>query len=74
MIESEGILGDLHVAISQAIFLTGKEVLKRGLKKGITLAKNAAPGLAENATEYYVNKGINKLNKNFRFRNNSNKQ
>ena len=41
------------------------EVLKRGVKKGATLAQNAAPELAEKATEYYVNKEINKLNKKF---------
>ena len=39
MIQSGGILGDLLVAIPQAMFLTGKEVLKRGLKKGITSEK-----------------------------------
>ena len=38
---------------------------KDALKKGITLAKVAAPGLAKKATEYYVNKGINELNKKF---------
>ena len=41
------------------------EVLKRGVKKGATLAQNAAPELAEKATEYYVNEEINKLNKKF---------
>ena len=47
------------------MFLIRVEVLKRGVKKGATLAQNAAPELAEKATEYYVNKEINKLNKKF---------
>ena len=47
------------------MFITGKEVLKRELKKGKTLAKKATPELAEKATKYYVNKEINKLNKKF---------
>ena len=47
------------------MFLIWKEVSKRGFKKGITLAKNAALELAEKATEWYVNKGINELNKKF---------
>ena len=63
IIKSGGILADLLPAIPQAMFLTEKEVLKKGLKKDITIAKNAAPELAEKATEYYVNKGINELNK-----------
>ena len=33
MIQSGGFLVDLLAAILQAIFLAGKEVLKRGLKK-----------------------------------------
>ena len=65
MIQSGGFLVDWLAAILQAIFLAGKEVLKRGLKRGITLTKNAAPELVEKATEYYVNKGINELNKKF---------
>ena len=63
IIKSGGILADLLPAIPQAMFLTEKEVLKKGLKKDITIAKNAAPELAEKATEYYVNKGINELHK-----------
>ena len=63
MIQSRGTLGDLLVAIPQTMFLTGNEVLKRGIKKDIVLAKNATPELAEKATEYYVNKEINELNK-----------
>ena len=35
------------------------------IKKGITLAKNAAPALAGKATEYYFNTGVNELNKKF---------
>ena len=34
-------------------------------KNGVTLVKNEVPGLAEKATEYYVNKEINELNKKF---------
>ena len=56
MLQSGGILGELLVAIPQTKFLTGKEALKKG-----TLL---APKLAEKATEYYINKGINKLNRN----------
>ena len=52
MIQSGGILGNLLVAISQVMFLTGKEVLKREIEKGITLPKNSAPELAEKATEH----------------------
>ena len=33
MIQSGGILGDLLVAIPRAMFLAGKEALKRRLKK-----------------------------------------
>ena len=54
------------------MLLRGVEALKKGVKKGITLAKNAAPKLSEIGTEYYVNKGINELNRK-RFMNNSNK-
>ena len=63
MIQSRGTLGDSLVAIPQTMFLTGNEVLKRGIKKDIVLARNATPELAEKATEYYVNKEINELNK-----------
>ena len=45
------------------MFLTGIKALKSGVKNGVTLEKNEAPELAEKATEYYVNKGINELNK-----------
>ena len=61
MIQSEGILGDLIAAIIQVMFLTEKELLR----KGISLAAKVASILAGNATEYYINKGINKLNKKF---------
>ena len=43
------------------MFLAGKEALK----KGILLAPKIAPELAGNATEYYINKGINEHNKKF---------
>ena len=59
MIQSGGILGELIAGIPQLMFLTGKEVLR----KGISLTKDAAPILVGKATEYYVNKEINKLNK-----------
>ena len=49
MIQSEGILGDLIVAISQGMFL----------------APELAPKLAEKVTRYYTNKAINELNKKF---------
>ena len=41
----------------------------------MSLAPKLAPGLAGKATEYYINKRINELNKKFasRFRNNSKK-
>ena len=65
MIRSGEIFADLLVAIPQAMFLTGVEALKRGVKKGVRLAKNKAPELAENGTEYFVNKRINELNKKF---------
>ena len=65
MIQSGRILGELLAAISQTIILTGAEALKRGVKEGVTLAKNAAPELFEKATKTYVNKGINELNKKF---------
>ena len=59
MIQSGGILGELIAGIPQLMFLTGKEVLR----KGISLTKDAAPTLVGKTTEYYVNKEINKLNK-----------
>ena len=55
MIESGGILGHLLVAIPQVVFLAGKEALKRY----ISLASKLTPKLAEKATKYYINKGIN---------------
>ena len=61
MIQSGGFLGELLVGIPYAMLHAGKEALK----KGITLAKNAAPELAKKATGYYVNKGINELSKKF---------
>ena len=40
---------------------------KRSFKKGIryNISKNTAQEITEKATEFYVNKGINKLNKTF---------
>ena len=49
----------------------GKEVFR----KGLTLAPKLAPALAGKATEFYINKRVNELNKKFTsIRNNSNKQ
>ena len=39
----------------------GKEVFK----KGVTLGPELAPALAGKATEYYINKRVNELNKKF---------
>ena len=39
----------------------GKEVFK----KGLTLAPKLAPALAGKATEFYINKRVNELNKKF---------
>ena len=61
--QSGGVLVDILSAIPQAMFLTGIKALKNGVKNGVTSEKNEAPELAEKATEYYVNKGINELNK-----------
>ena len=61
MIQSGRILGELLVAIPQAILLAGKEALK----EGISSAPKLVPKSAEKATEYYINKGINELNKKF---------
>ena len=66
MIQSREILTDLLAAMSQVMFLIRVEALKRGAKKVVTLAQNAALELAEKATEYDDNKGINKLNNKFR--------
>ena len=63
MIQSREILTDLLAAILQVMFLIRVEALKRGVKKDVTLAQNAAPELAEKAAEYDDNKGINKPNK-----------
>ena len=38
------------MGLPQPMFVTGKEVSKRGLKKGVTIAKNAAPELAKKST------------------------
>ena len=45
MIQSGRILADLLASIPQETFLTGVEALKRGVKKGATLANIAAPEL-----------------------------
>ena len=64
MIQSGGIFSpaDLLGTLTQVMFQTGVEALKRGVKTVVT-AKNAAPELVEKTTEYYINKGINELNK-----------
>ena len=56
MILSGGITDDLLTALQQTKFLSRQEVLKRGVKKGVALAKNATPESAEKATKYYVHK------------------
>ena len=61
MIQSGGILGKLLVGIPYAMLHAEKETLR----KRITLAKNEATGIAKEATEYYINKGINELDKKF---------
>ena len=38
---------------------------ERDIKKGMSLAPKLAPKLAEKATECYIDKGINELNKKF---------
>ena len=65
MIQLGGILSNLIAAIPQVMFLTGKEVLTTDI--------SLAPKLAGKAAEYYINKGINELNKNLhqRLRNSS---
>ena len=45
--------------ILQVMFLARKEALKQS----ISLAPELAPAVAGKATEYYINKGINELNK-----------
>ena len=63
IILSRGILADLLAA--QIMFYATNNVfdwsrsIKKKSKKGVTLAKNVAPELAENLTGYYVKKGIN---------------
>ena len=61
MIKPGIILGELIAAIPGAIFLVVKEVLK----KGISSVPKLASALAGKATEYYINKGLNELNKKF---------
>ena len=50
LIRSRGIIADCSTFILQAMFLTGVQTLKKGVKRGVTLAKNAVPELAEKAT------------------------
>ena len=64
MIHSGGFLGTLLKGLTHAAYLAGIKALKRGVKEGATMGNNAAPALAEKATEYYFNKGIVELNKN----------
>ena len=59
MIQSGRILSDVIAGIPQLTYL----VEKKALKKDISVAKDAAPMFTGKATEYYANKGINKLNK-----------
>ena len=59
-IQSGGSLADLIGTVPQLMF----HLRARAFRKSITLAKIAAPELAEKATEYYINKGINSFDKN----------
>ena len=61
MIQSGRILDELLVFYTISNFSSKK----RSIKKGISLAPKLAPKLAEKATEYYINKGINEINKKF---------
>ena len=63
MIQSEEVLVEPISAIPQAMFLTEVKALKGGAKKDAALAKNIVSQLAEKATDYYVNKIMNKINK-----------
>ena len=63
MIQSDEVLVEPLSAIPQAMFLTEVKALKGGAKKDAALAKNIVPQLAEKATDYYVNKIMNKINK-----------
>ena len=53
MIQSRGILGELLVVSYEALSAETQELIKR------------APELTKDATRYFVNKGINKLKKDF---------
>ena len=55
MIHSGEILADLIAAIPHVMFLTGKEILTKCI--------SLEPKLAAKATEYYIYKRINELNK-----------
>ena len=55
MIQSGGILGELLVAFPYAVIKAGTQEL---IKK--------APELIGDATRYFVNKGINRLKKDFK--------
>ena len=57
MIQSGGSLGELIAAIPGVMFLAWKEALKKGI--------SPTPALARKATEYYINKGVNELDKKF---------
>ena len=57
MIQSRGILGDLIAAIPQVMFLAKTEALKK--------VNNWHQNQWKKATKYYINKGINKINKRF---------
>ena len=59
MIQAGRNLCDIIAAIPQVMFLARKEALKQS----ISLAPELAPAVAGKATEYYINKGINELNK-----------
>ena len=50
VIRLRGIIADCSTSILQAMFPTEVQTFKRGVKRGVILAKNAAPELAEKAT------------------------
>ena len=56
--QSGGIIVSLRESLTKMIFMAGLEGAK-------TVVKKYAPKLAKNVAKYYVNRGINKVNKEF---------
>ena len=63
MIQSRGSLPELIAAIYITSNVSSRK--RRILKRYFLLAPEVAPALARKATEYYINKGVNELNKKF---------